>query len=76
MNPYRKAMTFVIRLIALGFILLPLILFGLDFFAAKAHQAAPTGFATAIKICLVVFGVVLFFASSTIARNLTKDLDE
>ena len=78
MSPYRKAMTFVIRLVALGFIVLPLILFGLDFMATKTHQATATSSKSAavIKISLIVLGTCLFFASGALARQLTRDLDE
>ena len=76
MNPYRKAATFVIRMAALGLIIVPLIALGLDFFAAKTKHAPPTKLSVILKSASVFTGFVLFFGSSIIARKLTQDLDE
>ncbi len=76
MNPYRKAVAFVIRLIALAFILLPLIFFGLDYMATKTNHAPPPKWALLVKIGSVVFGFVLLIVSGKIARRLTEDLEE
>ena len=76
MNPYRKAATLLIRLIALGLMIVPLILFGLDYFATKAQHIAPSTLSTFLKAGSALLGFILLFASGSIARRLTQDLDE
>jgi TRAP-type C4-dicarboxylate transport system permease small subunit len=86
MSPYRKAIAFVLRLVALGFIIVPLILFGLDYFAAQtrksgnatgtAQRPASGSISKVLKIGSVIVGTALLFASGSIARRLTQDLDE
>jgi hypothetical protein len=76
MNPYRKAATLLVRLIALGLMLVPLILFGLDYFARKTQHTTPSTFATFLKVGSALLGVILLFASGAIARRLTRDFDE
>lgn len=76
MNPYRKVAASIIRLIALGMIVVPLILVGLDFFATKTHQAEPGKLSSFLKIGLFVLGLILLFMSGRIARKLTEDFEE
>lgn len=76
MNPYRKAAASIIRLIALGLIVVPLILVGLDFFATKAHQAEPGRLSSFVKIGLFILGFILLITSGKIARKLTEDIEE
>ncbi|MDB6028164.1 MAG: hypothetical protein JWM68_4387 [Verrucomicrobiales bacterium] len=76
MNPYRKAVASVFRLVALGFIFVPLILFGLDFFASKTKQAPAGTLSMILKGGSFLFGLILLFAAGSIARKLTRDLDE
>lgn len=76
MSPYRKAATFVLRLIGLGLLIAPLILFGLDYFASKAQHTTPSKVAMILKIASALAGLVLLIASGSIARRLTEDFDE
>lgn len=76
MNPYTKAATFVIRLVAFAFILFGALQLGADYFATRQHK--PTGSATwlFLEMFSLFLGFVLLFKSGAIARKLTEDFDE
>jgi hypothetical protein len=75
MNPYCKAALLLIRVIAFGIITLSVVYLGLDFLVEKTGKHASTELVF-IKIFSGFLGLVLLFASNTIARKLTRDFDE
>jgi len=77
MNPYTKAALFVIRMIAFGCILCSLLLLASYVFYLKTEKRPDVGTLSIIlKSLPLLFGFVLLFKSSAIAKKLTEDFDE
>ncbi len=76
MNPYRKAASFVIRMIAFGFILFGGLQLGAEFFARHQHKATTGNFWIAMEILALLLGFILLFKSGALAKKLTEDFEE
>ncbi len=76
MNPYTKAASFVIRLIAFGFILFGALPLGANYFAHRQHKPSAGIFWIALEILSLLLGLVLLFKSGALAKKLTEDLEE
>ena len=75
MSPYTKAARFVIRLIALGLVLSSFGLYSSDLFLLLAHRASQSSGALALKGLPFLAGLIVYWKSYPMARQLTKDLD-
>lgn len=75
MSPYTKAALSVIRLIAAGFLILSLCLYSSDVFLWLSHRPPRHLGALVLKAIPFVIGVVIYWKSHDIAKELTKDLD-
>lgn len=76
MNPYTRAATFVIRLVALAFFLLGALPLSADYFARRQGKpTSGTGWLL-LEIVSLLIGFVLLFKSHKIAKKLTEDFDE
>ncbi len=75
MSPYTRAALFAIRLIAFGLVILGLCLYSTDLFLLLSHRPPRPGAALALKGLPVLAGLILYWKSHDIARELTKDLD-
>lgn len=76
MNPYTKAVLFIIRLVAFGFILFGALPLGADYFARRQPKPTGSAFWLFLEIFSLLLGFVLLFKSSAIAKKLTEDFDE
>jgi hypothetical protein len=74
-SPYTKAALFVIRLIAFGLIMLSLCLYSTDLYLLLAHRPPRPGAVLAVKGLPFVAGLMVYWKSHGMARQLTKDLD-
>ena len=75
MSPYQKAALFAIRLIAAGLMILSLCLYSTDLFLLLSNRPVRLGGAFVLKALPFVAGLILYWKSGPIARELTKDLD-
>jgi hypothetical protein len=75
LNPYAKAVLFVIRLSAYGLIILGFGLCASDLFLYLSHRPISRPVMLALKAAPVLAGAALFGKSRAIAIHLTKDLD-
>ena len=76
MNPYTKAVTFVIRMVAFAFILFGALPLGADYFARRQHKPIGSKLWLFLEMFSLLLGFLLLFKSSAIAKKLTEDLDE
>jgi hypothetical protein len=77
MNPYRRAALLFIRMVAFGFILLGLVYLVPDAFLAMKGRGGETRMGSIIlKSVPVLFGIVIWIKSLSIARRLTEELDD
>jgi hypothetical protein len=74
-SPYTKAALFVIRLIAFSLVIVSLCLYSTDLFLLLSHRPTRPGGALALKGLPFVAGLIVFWKSYDLARQLTKDLD-
>jgi tellurite resistance protein TehA-like permease len=76
MNPYTKAVAFVIRMVASGLILFTLFHYASYFFYMVAKKPIETTLpGWILKTVPLVAGLVLMFMSSKLARRFTDDLE-
>ncbi len=76
MNPYTKAATFVVRLVAFAFILFGALPLGAEYFARRQHKPISGTLWLFLEIFSLLLGFVLLFKSSAIAKKLTEDFEE
>ena len=76
MNPYTKAATFVIRLVAFAFVLFGALPLGADYFARRRGQPSAGTIWLFLEIFSLLLGFVLLFKSGEIAKKLTEDFEE
>ncbi len=75
MSPYTKAALFLIRLIAAGFLICSLCLYSSDLFLWLAHRPPHRTIWLVLKAVPLIIGLVIFWKSDDMAKQLTKDLD-
>ena len=76
MNPYTKAASFVVRLVAFAFILFGALPLGANYFASRQHHPSGGMIWLFLEILSLLFGLVLLFKSGAIAKKLTEDFEE
>lgn len=77
MNPYRRAALFLIRLTAIGLVLISLVLLSRYVLGWMAHQEVSTSAAiTVLQVVCLVGGMILLIKSDSLAGRLTEDLEE
>ncbi len=76
MNPLRRAVCQVFRLIAAGLVLIGGLNVGLEFIRHHFRQTEINVARCLLWSIPVVLGVILFAASARLARRLTDDSDE
>lgn len=76
MNPYTKAATFVIRLVAFAFILFGALPLGADYFAHRQNKPIGSTLWLFLEIFSLLLGIVLLFKGGAIAKKLTEDFEE
>lgn len=76
MNPYTKAASFVIRLIAFALILFGALPLGANYFASRQHKPSAGIFWISLEIFSLLAGLVLLFKSGALAKKLTEDFEE
>lgn len=75
MNPYRKAASFVLRLVAFAFILFGILPLGADYLVSRQTKPNITLWLF-LEILSVLLGIVLLIKSGAIAKKLTEDFEE
>lgn len=76
MNPYTKAASFVVRLVAFAFILFGALPLGANYFASRQHKPSGSMIWMILEILSLLVGFVLLIKSTTIAKKLTEDFEE
>jgi hypothetical protein len=76
MNPYTKAATFVIRMVAFAFVLFGALPLGADYFARRQGKPGAGTIWLFLEIFSLLLGFALLFKSREIAKKLTEDFEE
>jgi hypothetical protein len=75
MNPYTKAVLFVLRLVAIGLIIVGVLLCGGDFYLFEKNRPVSAWWMLALKGLPILAGVVLSWKARGLAERWTEDLD-
>ena len=75
MNPYTKAVLFVLRMVAVGLIVVGALLYEGDAFLYMNHRPISSRWVLALKGLPILAGVVLSWKARGLAEHWTKDLD-
>ena len=76
MNPYTKAVRFIVRMIAFAFILFGALPLGADYLARGRNNPGSGKLWVLLEVLSLVLGLILLFTSSAIAKKLTEDFEE
>lgn len=76
MNPYRKGAAMLIRLVALGLVILGGLNTWLEFLRERAGKGPVRSGIVVVFGLLAAAGLVLLVCSGSLARRLTEDFDE
>ena len=76
MNPYVKAVRFVVRMIAFAFILFGALPLGAEYLARGRNHQSTGKLWILLEILSLLLGLVLLFTGGAIAKKLTEDFEE